>query len=328
MLKNIIYKLQSFDPFKNIAFENWLLYHGPSNQISIILWRDRPCIVIGRNQNPWIECNVPLSHKLNIPILRRYSGGGTVYHDLGCAIWSIIMPRAIFSRDLFCDKLVKLLNDIFHLDLIVNKRHDICTRKENFKVSGSAFKIIKDKAVHHGTLLLKGSNLTAIHDLLMTFPFQEMEKDSFSNGISSVRSPVTNLSIDYEEFENVFLKHFSSSTSIPTLILNDNDSNNPEMTLIEKGKEKENKEFMGNCLLLPSDYDNPEMMKFENELRSKNWIYSKSMINFKIPHLNLEIQDGIITSSPNHQYNGILFEPEIYFTILKMEKENILKNNF
>jgi len=269
MLKNIIiHKLQSFDPFKNIAFENWLLYNSPSDHVNIVLWRDNPCIVIGRNQNPWAECNIPLLHKLKIPIIRRYSGGGTVYHDPGCAIWSVIMPKNIFSRDLFCNKIANLLNDKYHLELIVNHRYDICTR-HGLKVSGPAFKITREKAVHHGTLLIKGSSLNSI-DIFLKSPFEVIGPRT-----SSTRSSVTSLPINYEEFEAAIFEHFNGAS----------------------------------LTWIPSDYDNPEILKFEQELRSSNWLYSK-LPHFKIPSLGLEVQDGIITSSPNNQYNGHLLDPE------------------
>ena len=73
----------SRDIFSNLALEEYIYDNINMNKDNILLiWKNEPCIVIGRHQNPWDECNLPEAKKYNIHIARRQSGGGTVYHDL------------------------------------------------------------------------------------------------------------------------------------------------------------------------------------------------------------------------------------------------------
>ncbi|CAG8471000.1 127_t:CDS:2 [Cetraspora pellucida] len=72
--------------------------HTDPSTVLLYLWRNVGCVVIGRNQNPWKECNVRLLRNDNIPIIRRKSGGGTVFHDLGNTNYTVITPRRNFTR--------------------------------------------------------------------------------------------------------------------------------------------------------------------------------------------------------------------------------------
>ncbi|RCN34467.1 WD domain, G-beta repeat protein [Ancylostoma caninum] len=71
--------------FKNLAFEEYLLrHHDLENEgDALLLWSNKPAVVIGRHQNPWLEANIPFLREYGIDLARRHSGGGTVYHDQG-----------------------------------------------------------------------------------------------------------------------------------------------------------------------------------------------------------------------------------------------------
>lgn len=69
--------------FTNLALEDWLYTNRDfTNHQLLMLWRNEPCVVIGRHQNPWLECNFPVLPNLGAHLARRNSGGGTVYHDM------------------------------------------------------------------------------------------------------------------------------------------------------------------------------------------------------------------------------------------------------
>merc|ERR1711977_544440 len=62
-----IYHSRSHNPWFNLAFEDWIFRHTPPSQIVLYIYRNSPCVVIGRNQNPWKEINLGLLRKLDVP---------------------------------------------------------------------------------------------------------------------------------------------------------------------------------------------------------------------------------------------------------------------
>ena len=76
---NIIYS-QLYNPYTNLGIENWIFKNLITDEPILFLWQSSPAIIIGRAQNPWLECNLTEITKDNIPIVRRQSGGGTVFH--------------------------------------------------------------------------------------------------------------------------------------------------------------------------------------------------------------------------------------------------------
>lgn len=82
--KRVVFISQSTDVFSNLAFEDWLYKNWSFEKRNILfLWRNSPCVVIGRHQNPHVEANLQYLESAGVPVARRSSGGGTVYHDEG-----------------------------------------------------------------------------------------------------------------------------------------------------------------------------------------------------------------------------------------------------
>ncbi|OHF02334.1 lipoyltransferase [Colletotrichum orchidophilum] len=127
--KTQVYTSNSRDPYVNLSIEHHLLQTTPSDSTVLFLYTNRPSIVIGRNQNPWLEVNLPLLRSLSsqgaVDLVRRRSGGGTVFHDEGNVNYSVICPPANFDRDTHAEMVVRALRSLGVEGAAVNCRHDI-----------------------------------------------------------------------------------------------------------------------------------------------------------------------------------------------------------
>ncbi|CAI7667621.1 unnamed protein product [Penicillium bialowiezense] len=194
------------DPYVNLSIEHFLLQNAPDQSSVLFLYTNRPCVVIGRNQNPWLETDLRALHndRIGAPeeeavFVRRRSGGGAVFHDEGNLNYSVICPRTSFTRDKHAEMVVRALHGVGATNTSVNERHDIVMARDESgdpdepltrKVSGSAFKLTRHRALHHGTCLLDSPQ---IHDL-GKYLRSSARGYILAKGVESVRSPVGNVS--------------------------------------------------------------------------------------------------------------------------------------
>lgn len=206
-----IYISLSNNIYFNLALENWLFLEKMEDEKILFLWQNAPCVVIGRAQNPWLECNLKTMNKDNVPVVRRQSGGGTVYHDYGNLNYTIISPKS--KHDIKSNlKLVCSVVNKLRLNLYPNDRNDIVIDHDytTYKVSGCAFREKKDRAFHHGTLLIN-ANTTKLYDYL----HQPIDSSLDTKGVKSHRSKVINLSqiipdLQAQDITRSFMRNFDS----------------------------------------------------------------------------------------------------------------------
>jgi lipoate---protein ligase len=254
-----VYISRTHDPFLNLSFEHFLLQKSPPDPTILFLYTNRPCIVIGRNQNPWVEVNIGLLNKPqftgtpdvdSIALVRRRSGGGTVFHDEGNVNYSVICPTAAFDRDKHAQMVVRALNRLGVERAKVNERHDIVLEQESgqyhglagnlvskstapveadhkpLKVSGSAYKLTRLRSLHHGTCLLSSPNIHKISQYLRS-PARPFIK---ARGVDSVSSPITNVNVSNEAFEKGVVEEFGRMYSaVEPIFLTDEVSEIPEV---------------------------------------------------------------------------------------------------
>ncbi|KAI1481403.1 hypothetical protein F4774DRAFT_375217 [Daldinia eschscholtzii] len=224
-----VYISRATDPYLNLSIEHFLLQKSPPDSVVLFLYTNHPCVVVGRNQNPWVEVNLGLlgPGRSNVvdesggnttsqgPVLlvRRRSGGGTVFHDSGNVNYSVICPPAAFDRNKHAEMVVRALRSLGVSGSRVNERHDIVldvpeqTQTQTFKISGSAYKLTRLRSLHHGTCLLRSPNLPLVGPLLRS-PAAPFIK---ARGVESVRSPIRNVEIpDTAAFEEAVVAEFGA----------------------------------------------------------------------------------------------------------------------
>ena len=199
----------STDPYFNIAAEEYLLKET-DNDFAFIYVND-PCIIIGKHQNAYAEMNLPYILEKDIPVVRRISGGGTVWHDPGNVNFSFILNGEEGQLVNFREYATPVLTYLQNLQVPAEfgSRNEILV--EGKKISGNAEHIYRNRVLHHGTLLFS-SDLEAVQSALRTEPGKYKDR-----AVQSVRSRVANV-LDFLEpkasvsaFRNDLIVHLSRS---------------------------------------------------------------------------------------------------------------------
>ncbi len=197
----------STDPRWNLALEEYAFDSLPRDKSYFMLWQNHNTIVVGKNQNAAAEINGQFVRNHGITVVRRLSGGGTVYHDMGNLNFTFITDAGDvedidFSQ--FCKAIVEALATL-GVKAEVNGRNDITIDGKKF--SGNAQYLRDGRVMHHGTLMFR-SDLSVLQDALHV----DREKLS-AKGIASVVSRVTNIGdhlppeVGIEDLRAALLQH-------------------------------------------------------------------------------------------------------------------------
>lgn len=280
----LIFQSKSTDIHQNLALEDWIESNVDLTHLRVLLlWRSRGAVVIGRHQNPWAECDLGAMARAGVPLARRRSGGGTVYHDLGNINMCFFSDRRLYDRQRNLKVVTEALRAIRpELDVTATERLDIVLNGE-YKVSGSASRLSRKSSYHHCTLLYSADR-SALRDML-----RPTVSGIQSNATPSVPSPVTNLtdhapSLGLEELTGALVRQFNTEFSLSSSL----------------------------ALLDPSDGSLfPGIGLLATELRSWDWTFGKtpkftveSSLNLcdtltndsSSAQLHIEVQKGLISS--------------------------------
>lgn len=288
-----VIRSRTTDPFVNLSIEDYLLRHADPKRPILFTYVNRPCVVIGRNQNPWLEVDLA-SLRRGLPaagedgtttnesilLIRRRSGGGTVFHDEGNLNYSFLVSNDHnFNRQKHAELVVAAIQGLSARDPVegtdllppalkkgirVNERHDIIMPARRgststaidadrmVKVSGSAYKLTRGRALHHGTLLFSSPNLANIGNYLRS----PARGYIHAKGVESIRSPIGNLRYSPDlavrqalrvELEDSIAAAFCASYKVDS----------PNLSIVTDESEE-----------LCDEATSPEM-----ELRSSEWTY-------------------------------------------------------
>jgi len=161
--------LEGHDPYFHLAVEDWFFRSDQCPEHALFLYRCSPCVIMGRFQNPWLECNPQLLAGDNVQLARRFSGGGTVYQDLGNLNFCFVSKSQNLKREKNFTILLQTIQGL-GVQAFGDKYHGLFvpTPDGPRKFSGSAFKRIKDRSYHHGTVLIN-SDLDKLEKCLAPF---------------------------------------------------------------------------------------------------------------------------------------------------------------
>ncbi len=185
----------NLDPAINLAIEEFAVRHLPDDHSYIFLYRNQHSVIIGRHQNILLEANLPYCWQHAIPIFRRISGGGAVFHDEGNLNLSFITQYSLKNFNQYRSFLEPVV-DYFKsngISLTIDQRNNL--RLGSKKVSGNAQFTSRNRMLSHGTLLINSDLKRLKQTLKKTKPLMMQVE---SRATSSVRSSVTNIAVQSE----------------------------------------------------------------------------------------------------------------------------------
>lgn len=201
----IILNRPQTDPYFNLAAEEYLIKN--TSEPLFMLWQNTSAVVIGKHQNALKEINLPFLQKNNIPVIRRISGGGTVFHDLGNLNYSFInfgARESLVNFKKYSEPILEVMHAMGVNAELVGKSD---LKIKGFKFSGNASHVYKNRVLHHGTLLFS-SELNTLNSSIQS------KLDRFNDkAVASNRSAVTNIQshlpikLSLNEFKSAIITH-------------------------------------------------------------------------------------------------------------------------
>ena len=175
------------DPYFNLAAEEFFLNNSQDDVL--MLWQNEPSVLVGKHQNVVAEINTDFVRENNIPVIRRISGGGTVYHDLGNINLTVISTAGnkenLIDFRKFTRPVIEFLKQ-FHLEAVFEGKNNLTVNGKKF--SGNSAHIFKNRVMHHGTFLYD-TDLDKLEKVIHPSNNHIVDKS-----IKSVRATVGNIS--------------------------------------------------------------------------------------------------------------------------------------
>ncbi|SCU80866.1 LAFA_0C01530g1_1 [Lachancea sp. 'fantastica'] len=277
----------SRNPYYNLAVEDYVFKNtpvekgGPFFDERLLFYVNDKCAVIGKNQTPWKELFLQNCKSRGYQYVRRLSGGGAVVHDLGNVNYSYLTSRDAFRREYFNEQIVAWLKEAQpKANISLNERGDI--QLDDYKISGSAFKIAGGKSYHHGTMLVN-ADLASFRGLLKP---AHIDGITWSGGsVDSVRSHVKNI-------QDAGIKSTTDFIDICT-----------------KGFRSIFQENVPIYLVDEVETQTEEIMKTAEQLASDEWLYDNGpKFTVTVNDSKFSVEKGLIVDCPSPHMKGERFK--------------------
>lgn len=275
---------QTHDPYFNLAVEEFLFRNGKEEYLYI--YRNNPSVIIGKHQNTMAEINHWFINNKKLPVIRRLSGGGTVYHDLGNVNFCFIIngQEGNLVNFLHFNRLIiRFLNQL-GLDAFIGEKNDI--RIGNHKVSGNAEHILKNRVLHHGTLLYN-TDLAVLNEAIRSNEYGYQDRAIRSNRSSTINiADELKMNWSVEEFTNRLVDFLTKELKID-----------------------------GNLTLTPEMVNDINILVKEKYSKS-DWNYGYNAnysfsTNFNGEKITITVENGIITSFNSSGSTGMTIIDDI-----------------
>ena len=252
------------DPYYNLAAEEYLL--KTSEEDTFTLWRNEACVVVGKHQNTLREIDPDFVERHQLPVIRRISGGGTVYHDPGNLNFSFIFTKRKENLIDFREFTLPIIDFLNHIGLQASFEGKNNIVVQNKKVSGNAAHLYKNKVLYHGTLLFS-ADLKTLNDAIAGKVNHYTDK-----AVRSISAEVINIcnllpgKMDMGKFNELFfnfiIKRYPGAYK--------DDFNEDEKTAIQKLSVEKYRQFEWNYAYSPE-------YQFHDEWRSSEGSFSVIM---------------------------------------------------
>jgi lipoate-protein ligase A len=249
------------NPYKNLAMEEYLLKQVKEDEVILYLWQNERTVVIGKNQNPWKECKLAELEEDGGSLVRRLSGGGAVFHDLGNLNFTFLATKDNYNVERQLEVILKAVNQL-GIPAEKSGRNDITV--EGRKFSGNAFYNDGVHYYHHGTILVNVDMSKLSHYLNVS------REKLVSKGVESVRARVTNLTeyipeLSIDRMRKELVKAYSEVYELAPVELN------------------------------AYELDSLKLDKLENKFASWEWILGKKMefnysLDRRFPWGNIDLE--------------------------------------
>ena len=194
-MKCLFYESESHCARHNLAVEEYLFGLADCSRCVILyLWQNDRAVILGKNQDAWAEVNMDAARRSGVQVVRRMTGGGTVFHDLGNLNYTMIFPASYSKKDIVYQMMIGALGKL-GVAAFVGGRNDIYI--DGYKFSGNAFYTNQNCYLHHGTILVD-SDLNMLNAVLDT-PSGKLagrSVNSVQSRVKNIREVVPDITVD------------------------------------------------------------------------------------------------------------------------------------